>query len=93
MAIRIYPTSKVLQLVIAPQYKQALLFIKESGWDPNYVRIVTQPEQLYGLRLEHWEVWWLDRLWPCRTHEDVQHMEFFMHLARSCGADIRRWWT
>jgi hypothetical protein len=48
---------------------------------------------LLGGRLESWEVWWLDRMWPCNTHEEVEHMEYMKRLAKQRGADLHRWWT
>lgn len=81
------------RFVIAPNVRQAQLFIRFSGYNPRECRIATRREDLLGYRLEHWETWFLQRMWPCRTHEDVRHMEEMMWLARACGADIRRWWT
>ncbi|MFB7285450.1 hypothetical protein [Actinacidiphila glaucinigra] len=79
--------------VIAPQVRQAELFIRWSGYHPRECRIVTTPRDLLGLSLEGWETWFLQRMWPCRTHEDVQRMQEMMWRARARGADIRRWWT
>jgi len=79
--------------VIAPFYRQAVLFIGDSGWDPQTCKIVIREDQLLGLDLSTWEVWWLDRMWPCSTHEDVEHMERFKIMAKVRGASLRRWWT
>lgn len=79
--------------VIAPFYRQGLLFCKEMGWNPREVAIFIKEEHLLGRRFNGHEVWWLDRMWPCRTREDVWHMERMMRIARINGADIRRWWT
>ncbi|WP_075737528.1 hypothetical protein [Streptomyces acidiscabies] len=81
------------RLVIAPNVRQAQLFIRFSGYNPRECRIATRLQDLLGLRLEGWETWFLQRMWPVRTHEDVQHMEDMMWTARTRGADIRRWWT
>ena len=81
-------------LVIAPTYAQTQLFAFLMGWDLNteyYVALT--PEHLMGIRLENYEVWWLDRQWPCSTHEEVEHMEYMKALAKSRGADLHRWWT
>ncbi|QPX71445.1 hypothetical protein SscP1EGY_48 [Streptomyces phage SscP1EGY] len=79
--------------VIAPFHRQAFLFCKEMGWYPRDVTIFIKEEHLLGWRFNGREVWWLDRLWPCRTQEDVWRMERIMQIARINGADIRRWWT
>ncbi|MEU9661911.1 hypothetical protein [Streptomyces chartreusis] len=81
------------RFVIAPTVRQAQLFIQFSGYDPRECRIATRVQDLLGYRLVGWETWFLQRMWPCRTHEDVRHMEEMMWRARACGADIRRWWT
>lgn len=81
------------RLIIAPTQRQAQLFIKDMGFYPPECKVAREPMHLRGMRLETWEVWWLDRLWPCRTHEDVTKMEYMMALARAYGADIRRWYT
>lgn len=85
------------RLVIAPNFRQAQLFVEESrrdyGWEPWEVKIAISEWQFRGLDLRNWEVWWLDRMWPCSTHEDVEHMERVMTYARVRGAKIRRWWT
>lgn len=89
------PTRAVppFRFVIAPTVRQAQLFIQFSGYDPPECRIATSVKDLLGRRLDGWETWFLQRMWPCRTHEDVRHMEEMMWRARMCGADIRRWWT
>ena len=82
--------------VIAPFYNQGVLFAKEMGWERGKgfdVRILIKEEHLLGQRFNGHEVWWLDRMWPCRTHSDVWRMEYMMRLARINGADIRRWYT
>lgn len=81
------------RMVIAPTVRVAQLFIRDSGYNPRECRIVTRQEQLLGCQLDDWEVWFLQRAWPCRTHEDVARMEDMMMYARFRGADIRRWWT
>lgn len=81
------------RLIIAPLYRQAVLFVRGMDWNPMEVRVALNREHLLGLRLDDWEVWWLDRMWPCRTHEDVARMEEMKLYARMCGADLRRWWT
>jgi hypothetical protein len=66
------------------------------GWEPSRVRIILQIEQLYGYRFDRdsrYEVWWLDRMWPCRTREDVKNMEDMKREAKFRGADLHRWWT
>lgn len=82
------------RLIIAPTQRQAQLFIRDMRFYPPECKVAREPIHLRTRgRLETWEVWWLDRLWPCRTHEDVAKMEEMMALARLCGADIRRWYT
>ncbi|MFF8034907.1 hypothetical protein [Streptomyces sp. NPDC016626] len=81
------------RLVIAPFVRQAELFIHDSGYHPRECRIVTRREHLHGYDLRTWETWFLQRMWPCRTHEEVQHMEEMQAYARMRGADLRRWWT
>ncbi|MFF8831331.1 hypothetical protein [Streptomyces sp. NPDC015131] len=81
------------RMIIAPFVRQARLFIEDMGFYPPECRIAREPKDLRGYRLDTWEVWWLDRLWPCHTHEDVQAMVGMQQLARVCGADLRRWWT
>jgi hypothetical protein len=85
--------SPPFRLVIAPTERVARLFISNSGYDPRECRIATRTEHLLGYRLDHWETWFLQRMWPCRTHEDVRYMEEMLWRARTRGADIRRWWT
>lgn len=92
------PTCRIpFRLVIAPVRRQAELFIDDSrrdyGWERWQVRVATRPEHLRGYDFRYWEVWWLDRMWPCCTHRDVERMEEMMAYARSRGAKIRRWWT
>lgn len=81
------------RMVIAPAVQVARLFIRESGYNPSECRIATKLDHLQGVRLDQWEVWFLQRAWPCRTHRDVECMEEMMAYARYAGADIRRWWT
>ncbi|MEU1478899.1 hypothetical protein [Streptomyces sp. NPDC005760] len=81
------------RFIIAPTVRQAALFIRQSGFGPSEYVIATGLAGMQGYRLDEWEVWFLQRLWPCNTHEDVQHMEEMMAFARFRGADIRRWWT
>mgnify|MGYP007014261641 CR=1 FL=1 len=82
-----------VKIIIAPFYGQAVLFAQLMRWSRNEVVILTKEEHLLGRRFNGREVWWLDRMWPCRTHEDVWYMERMMQIARINGADIRRWWT
>lgn len=79
--------------VISPTVRVAQLFIERSGYSPRECRIVTSREQLHGYQLDAYETWFLQGMWPCRTREDVEHMEEMMTYARFRGADIRRWWT
>ncbi len=81
------------RVVIAPFVRQAELFIRWSGFNPRECQVVTDLEGLRGRQFKGAEVWWLDRMWPCSTHEDVDRMNQLMTYARYCGADIRRWWT
>ncbi|WP_432124049.1 hypothetical protein [Streptomyces sp. C10-9-1] len=81
------------RIVIAPNLRQARVFILESDYNPRECRIATRVEDLRGLSLHAWETWFLQRMWPCSTHEDVRHMEEMMWHARARGADLRRWWT
>lgn len=85
------------RLIIAPVHRQAELFFYDSrrdyGWERWQCKIVTREEQLHGLDLRTWEVWWLDGLWPCNTREDVRTMERMKWYAKARGAKIRRWWT
>jgi hypothetical protein len=80
-------------MIIAPFQRQAELFARDMGWHSGEYRVAREPWHLRGYRLDRWEVWWLDQLWPCRTHEDVEKMEHMMMLARMYGADLRRWYT
>jgi hypothetical protein len=81
------------RMIIAPFHRQAELFIKEMGFYPPECKVAREPVHLRGYRLDQWEVWWLDRMWPCRTHEDVEKMLHMKMLARMYGADIHHWWT
>lgn len=81
------------RLVIAPFMRQAQLFIQDSGYHPHECRIATRREDLRGYDLRTWETWFLQGMWPCRTHEDVQRMEAMEVDARVRGADLRRWGT
>ncbi|MFF5001717.1 hypothetical protein ACFY3G_02720 [Streptomyces phaeochromogenes] len=81
------------RFVIAPTMRQAKLFIEDSGYGPSEYYATTGVRGMHGYRLDEWEVWFLQGMWPCRTHEDVRHMEMAMQYARFLGADIRRWWT
>jgi hypothetical protein len=82
-----------LKLIIAPVWRQARLFADDRGWPDDLWRYAGDRLHLHGYRLDRWEVWWLDGLWPCRTHRDVQRMNEMMAYARARGADIRRWYT
>ena len=86
-------TVPALRTIIAPTYRVGQLFMQFSGYRPSECRIVTREEQLQGTVLNDREVWFLQGMWPCRTHEDVRRMEDMMAYARFRGADIRRWWT
>lgn len=81
------------RMIITPLHRQAVLFARDMGWARDEYRVALEPMHLRGYRLEHWEVWWLDRCWPCRTQRDVDRMEEMWWFARSRGADIRRWYT
>ncbi len=84
------------RMVIAPYVNQADYFVRQMGWNPrdHELRYANRVEHLYGYDLRDWEVWWLDRMWPCRTHEDVKRMEEMWNRARYvCRGDVRRWWT
>lgn len=85
--------AKVRQLIVAPNFNQARLFCHQMNWAPRYVEVAVWPHHIIGRKLDEWEVWWLDRLWPCRTHEDVEHMLMMKRLLRERGADIHHWWT
>lgn len=88
------PWAPPKRMIIAPFYRQAVLFARDMGWARDeYRAIIADPMKLRGYRLDAWEVWWLDGLWPCRTREDVAKMEHMMMMARFYGADIRRWYT
>ena len=78
------------KFIIATTTAQAMLFYKNMGWNPYAVPIALKREHLLGYDLYSYEVWWLDRMWPCRTHEDVEEL---MAYAKVRGADIRRWYT
>lgn len=82
-----------LKLIVAPVWRQARLFAWDMGWHDDEWRFASEPRHLHGYRLDRWEVWWLDRMWPCRTHEDVERMETMMIVLRTRGADVRRWYT
>jgi hypothetical protein len=81
------------KFIIATTTAQAILFCKNMGWNPYAVPIALKREHLLGYDLYSYEVWWLDRMWPCRTHEDVKDVEELMAYAKIRGADIRRWYT
>lgn len=90
------------RVVIAATFRQAELFVREScrrhpeeDWAMYSVIVVTpdRPERMRGLDLSTYEVWWLDRMWPCRTREDVEMMEMMKRMALARGARLRRWWT
>lgn len=81
------------RVIIAPTMRVAELFIRNSGFSPGECMVATNAFQLQGYRLESWETWFVQGMWPCRTHEDVRTMEATMAYARCRGADIRRWWT
>lgn len=87
-----------LKLIICPVFRQAEIFCQDMGWPSpqnvnSGIRVALRPEHIRGLRLDAWEVWWLDRMWPCRTREDVEKMLHMKMLARFYGADIHHWWT
>jgi len=63
------------------------------GLPPKAWSFARTHEHLYGYDLRDWEVWFLQGMWPCRTHGDVRHMEEMMAHARHRGADVRRWFT
>jgi hypothetical protein len=79
--------------VIAPNYRQSQIFLFNMDWKDRYYRVALQPQDIQGCYLDTWEVWWLDCMWPCSTHEEVEHMEYMKRLAKSRGADLHRWWT
>ncbi len=82
------------RVIIAATKRQADLFISDSGFYPRECKIVLREDQIRGLRLnEGWEVWWVNGLWPRRTHEDIAKWQRLYNLARAYGADIRHWWT
>lgn len=82
------------RFIIAPTVRVAQHFIRESGYYPRECKIATRREHLHGHQLDDgWEVWFLQGMWPCRTHRDVDHMNEMEHYARQRGADIRRWFT
>jgi hypothetical protein len=81
------------RVVIAATYRQARLFIIDSGWSPQECKIVLHEEHLLGMDLRSWEVWWINGLWPCRTHEDIARWQRLHDRARMYGADIRHWYT
>ncbi len=86
-------TRKLGLFIIAPVYRQTQLFLFNMDWRHRYYRIAMRPQDILGHQLENWEVWWLDCMWPCDTHEDVEYMEYMKHLAKERGADLHRWWT
>lgn len=81
------------RMVIAPTVRVAERFIGFSGYNPRECRIVTRREHLHGYQLDSYETWFIQGMWPCHTHEDVERMEEMIMYARFRGADIRRWWT
>lgn len=81
------------RFIIAPYRHQAKLFIKERIFYPGECKIATALDDMKGYDLKTWEVWWLDRLWPCSTHEDVERMLEMKNYAKFRGADIHHWWT
>lgn len=83
----------VRQFIIAPNYRQARLFCFDMNWNPRYVTVATDIVHIQGYNLKEYEVWWLDRMWPCQTHEQVRWMELMKREARFRGADIHHWWT
>jgi hypothetical protein len=84
---------RIKKAIIAPTYIQARLFCQFEGWDVRDFDILTRPEHLQGRFFDEYEVWWLDRMWSCRTHEDVAFMVEMERQAKIRGADLRRWWT
>lgn len=81
-------------LIIAPNYRQAKIFMFNMDLRAQpYYQIALRPQDLLGRRLDTWEVWWLDRMWPCDTHEEIEFMLYMKRLAKSRGADLHRWWT
>lgn len=81
------------RMIIAPFQRQAELFIRDMMFYPPECKVIREARQIRGYRLDTWEVWWLDGMWPCRTHKDVQRIEELRALARAYGADLRHWWT
>ncbi len=82
------------RFIIAATTAQARMFIKERGFYPGECKIATRIEDLKGYKLDDgWQVWWLDRLWPCRTREDVERMLKLKAYAKFRGADLHHWWT
>jgi hypothetical protein len=83
----------VRRMIIASSVRVARLFMRESEFDPAECKVAVRFEDMQGCQLDTWEVWFLQRAWPSRTHEDVRRMEEMVAYARHRGADIRRWWT
>lgn len=80
--------------LIAPNLRQALLFSAGMGWNSNDCTYIINLMQLRGHYFDGREVWWLDRMWPCATHADIDNMNHMWNYARyMCGADLRRWHT
>lgn len=81
------------RVIIATTVRQAKLHISNCGFYPGECKIVVREDQLLGMRLDTWEVWWINGLWPCRTHEDIARWQRLYDRARMYGADIRHWHT
>lgn len=79
--------------IIAPNYRQARIFLFNMDWMHRHFRIALRLQDILGHELNHWEVWWLDRMWPCDTTEDVEFMLEMKRQAKFRGADLHRWWT
>lgn len=74
-------------MILAPVRRQAELLLWEmhDEWNPRYVRIVTDPNQLRGMDLSKIEVWWLDGLWTMNWEGMRKRQEMKM-MAKARGA-------
>jgi hypothetical protein len=79
--------------IIAPNYRQSQIFLFNMDWRHRYHKVALRFGDLYGMQLQLWEVWWLDGMWPCSTHEEIEYMEYTKSYAKFRGADLHRWWT
>lgn len=86
-------TNQARLFIVAPNYRQACIFLFNMDWRHRYYQIALRPRDILGHELSFWEVWWLDRMWPCDTHEEIEYMLYMKQLAKSRGADLHRWWT